>query len=170
MKNIYLYGFMGTGKTTVAAILARKLGTGLVDTDALIEKKENRTISQIFAGSGEAYFRALERSTLDELASRDGLVVSCGGGIPLAEENRRILKGSRRAFWLTASPEEIFRRISDDRTRPLLAGDMTVDRIKAMTNARESCYEAAGGVKTATDGKTPESVAEEIISFLSSDR
>ena len=83
MKNIILIGMMGCGKTTCGRLLARRLGRELVDTDALIVEREGRSIPDIFAQSGEDYFRAREVEAAGELARREGLIVACGGGLPL---------------------------------------------------------------------------------------
>lgn len=85
MKNIILIGMMGCGKTTVGRLLAQALGRELVDTDEAIERREGRSISDIFAQEGEPYFRDLEAALCQELAQRDGLAVACGGGLPLRD-------------------------------------------------------------------------------------
>ena len=81
-KNIVLIGMMGCGKSTVGRLLARRLGRELVDTDALIERRQGRSIPAIFASEGEEGFRALELEVCRELSGRQGLVIACGGGLP----------------------------------------------------------------------------------------
>ena len=116
-KNIVLIGMMGCGKTTVG----RLLGLELVDTDALIEQREGRSIPDIFAREGEAYFRALELALCRELAGREGLVIACGGGLPLQDEAIAALKQNGLVFWLDRDPGESYYGL-DVSGRPLAQG------------------------------------------------
>ena len=100
MKNIILIGMMGCGKTTVGRLLAQALGRELVDTDEAIERREGRSISDIFAQEGEPYFRDLEAALCQELAQRDGLAVACGGGLPLRDACMEGLAPGGVVFWL----------------------------------------------------------------------
>ena len=104
MKNIVLIGMMGCGKTTVGRLLARRLGRELVDTDAVIEERQGRSIPDIFARDGEAYFRALELALCQELSEQDGLVIACGGGLPLQDGAIAALKENCVVFWLNRDP------------------------------------------------------------------
>lgn len=106
--NIILIGMMGSGKTTVGRLLAQSLHRTLADTDACIEQREGRTITEIFADSGEARFRALEQALCQELAGQTDLVVSCGGGLPLREDCIGPLKESGVVFWLNRDPGETY--------------------------------------------------------------
>ena len=108
MKNIVLIGMMGCGKTTVGTLLARRLGMTLADTDQLIEAREGRSIPEIFAREGEEHFRALESALARELAGQEGLVVACGGGLPLREEAISPLWESGVVFWLFRDPGELY--------------------------------------------------------------
>ena len=111
-KNIVLIGMMGCGKSTIGALLARRLGRKLVDTDALVEAQEGRTIPEIFASDGEEYFRQAEERVAKTLASRSALVIACGGGLPLREESIRPLKESGRVFFLCRDTGEIYDTVS----------------------------------------------------------
>ncbi|HIW94470.1 MAG TPA: shikimate kinase [Candidatus Flavonifractor merdipullorum] len=111
-KNIVLIGMMGCGKSTIGALLARRLGRKLVDTDALVEAQEGRTIPEIFASDGEEYFRQAEERVAKALASRSALVIACGGGLPLREESIRPLKESGTVFFLCRDPGEIYDTVS----------------------------------------------------------
>ena len=104
MKNIVLIGMMGSGKTTVGRLLADALGRELVDTDALIERREGRTISAMMAAEGESFFREWERRVSDELSQRQDLIISCGGGLPMADERMAPLKETGIVFWLERDP------------------------------------------------------------------
>lgn len=103
-RNIVLIGMMASGKTTVGGLLAAALGRPLVDTDALIEEKEGRTIPAIFAANGEGYFRDRERETAQDLARKTGLVIACGGGLPLRPDAMAPLKETGLVFWLCRDP------------------------------------------------------------------
>ncbi|MDD5568411.1 MAG: shikimate kinase [Candidatus Omnitrophica bacterium] len=118
--NIYLVGFMGTGKSVVGRELAKKKKWHFVDLDDFIELKEKRTIADIFAKDGEPYFRRVEKKALKEIAKENGFVVACGGGIVINEENIRIMKGSGTMICLKAIPEVILKRVSGQAHRPLL--------------------------------------------------
>lgn len=121
MENIVLIGMMGCGKTTVGKRLAVLLDRELVDTDALIEKREGRTISDIFAAEGEGHFRALELELCRELSQREGLIIACGGGLPTQNGCMRLLKDRGTVFWLNRDPEKTYDSL-DVSTRPLAQG------------------------------------------------
>lgn len=121
MKNIILIGMMGCGKTTVGRLLAQALGRELVDTDEAIERREGRSISDIFAQEGEPYFRDLEAALCQELAQRDGLAVACGGGLPLRDACMEGLAPGGVVFWLDRDPGETYDGL-DTSGRPLAQG------------------------------------------------
>lgn len=120
-KNIVLIGMMGCGKTTVGRLLAHQLGRELVDTDALIEQRAGRSIPELFARDGEAYFRALELALCRELSGRQGLVISCGGGLPTQEAAIAALKENGLVFWLDRDPGQTYDGL-DVSGRPLAQG------------------------------------------------
>ena len=107
-KNIVLTGMMGSGKTTVGKLLARRLRRPFADTDALIEEREGRSIPDIFARDGENAFRALELELALELGRQEGLVIACGGGLPIQEEAIAALKQNGLAVWLDRDPVETY--------------------------------------------------------------
>lgn len=117
-KNIVLIGMMGCGKSTVGKLLARRFGYTLMDTDAIIEERENRVIAGIFAAEGEAYFRALELELCRELSGRQNLVIACGGGLPLQDGAIAALKKNGLVFWLNRDPGRTYDAL-DVSGRPL---------------------------------------------------
>jgi len=117
-KNIVLIGMMGCGKTTVGGLLARRLGRELVDTDALIELRAGRGVRDIFRDCGEGRFRDWELIVARELSKRQGLIVACGGGLPLQDGAIAALKGSGPVFWLDRDPGETYDAL-DVSGRPL---------------------------------------------------
>lgn len=118
MKNIVLIGMMGCGKSTIGALLSEKLGRKLVDTDALIVEREGRSISEMFAAEGEGYFRDLELSVSRELGEKEGLIIACGGGLPMRTDCITALKQSGVVFWLRRDPGETYDTM-DTAGRPL---------------------------------------------------
>lgn len=156
---------MGTGKTTVGRLLAAQLAWAFVDTDALIVKRDGRAITDIFAQEGEPYFRQLERAVSLELATQNNLVIATGGRLLLDPVNAAAFTRHGRVFCLTATVEEILRRVQDDDARPLLHGPNPAARIRQLLAAREEGYGRFPQI--ATDGKTPLQIAEEILTCVS---
>lgn len=163
-RNIVLVGFMGTGKTTVGTIVAARLGMRFVDMDVVIEQREGRRIAQIFADSGEPYFRSLERALARELSGQAGLVIGTGGGIVLNAENIRDLGTTGVVICLTADPATIARRVAGNSDRPLLAGDDAMARIVRILGERAALYGAiADRIDTAP--LSPEQVADRVVAL-----
>lgn len=145
MNNIILTGFMGTGKTTVSKCLKRVFGLEVLDTDTEIERREGRTIPEIFEAEGEEYFRERETELLRELRAKENIVISCGGGTVLRTCNVELLKESGTVFLLSATPETIFERVKNMSHRPLLEQNKSVEGIRALLEQRNSRYQAAAG-------------------------
>ncbi len=161
--NILLIGFMGTGKTTVSRALASALGMREIDTDACIAEREGMSIADIFREKGEPYFRDLETRLLMELEEKSGYIISCGGGMAMREENREKMKAAGCVVLLTARPETILERVKDDDSRPLLSGRKTVEEVQKLMDARRERYGAAADIQVATDRRTPEDIAKDIV-------
>ena len=106
--SIVLIGMMGSGKTTVGKLLARRHGLPLADTDQLVQERAGLSVPDIFAQWGEARFRALELAVCQELSGRGGLIAACGGGLPMQERAISALKENGLVFWLDRDPEDIF--------------------------------------------------------------
>ena len=163
MKRIItLVGFMGTGKSTVGRILAARLGYKLVDVDHEIENEQGVTISQIFSDLGEPYFRMLERDMIKSLSSKEKLVVSAGGGAVIDPKNVEHMKMGGPVVCLTATPEEIFRRVGGSKHRPLLQAPDPMARIVELLAAREQYYMRAD-IVIDTSGLKPDKVADNIL-------
>lgn len=157
---------MGSGKTTVGKILAQKLSRQFLETDEIIEKRENLKIKDIFCQKGEAYFRALEKETVKEVSLASNLVVSCGGGLACNWDNLKILKKSGSIFCLSAPPEEILKRVKGSRSRPLLNVDNPLPEIVKLMQKRKEYYDSCG-FKINTGGLTPDQVASRVLKELS---
>lgn len=165
MRSIILTGFMGTGKTSVGKLLASRLGYRLIDLDSLIVEEEHRSINNIFADSGEAYFRQVETEVLSRALETERLVVSTGGGAVISEHNRRLMRDAGIIVNLTASPATVLERLAGDNERPLLKDERGLDKIKEMLAVREPFY-ADADIRIDTTGKNVEDVAREIILIL----
>lgn len=154
MDNIILIGFMGCGKTTVGLKLSYRLRRTVVDTDKEIEKEEKRAISDIFATDGEGYFRDRETACLRKmLGSMNNQIISVGGGLPLREENRALLRKLGQVFYLRARPETIYERVKHDTTRPLLQGTDPQEKIRTLLTKRDGAYTEAADVIIDVDDK-----------------
>lgn len=167
--NILLIGFMGTGKTTISKCLSGLLQMQEVDTDQRIVKKEGCSIPEIFENYGEPYFREAETSVLKELEKEKGLIVSCGGGIVLKEENLASMRKQGKIVLLTATPETILERVKEDTNRPILKGNMNVEFIESLLNKRKDRYLEAADLIIGTDGRSIEAICQEIISGVQQD-
>ena len=158
--RVVLIGPMGAGKSTVAALLADAWRTAARDTDADVEAREGREISEIFVDSGEAHFRALEAAAVaDAVAQHDG-VLSLGGGAVLDPATRALLDGHTVVF-LRVGLTEAVKRVGLGVGRPMLLGNVR-SRIKALLDERTPIYEAAATLVVDTDGRSADEVAAEI--------
>ena len=164
--NIFLTGFMGTGKTTLSNYLADQLPLKELDMDAQIVENEGMSINDIFAEKGEPYFRGLETQLLIDLQQQEHLLVSCGGGVVLRDENVVEMKKNGVVVLLTAKAETILERVKDDDSRPLLRGNKNTEFIQGMLDVRGPKYMNAADIIIETDGKTTESIAEELCGKL----
>ena len=165
-KNIFLIGFMGCGKSTMARLLAEELHMELVEMDETIEKEENRTIKDIFATDGEAYFRDLESQLIVRIADRGGMIVSCGGGAILREENVANMKKNGTIVYLSATPETIYERVRYSTNRPLLNGNMNVEYISQLMSKRVDKYEKAADVILCVNKKEKNEIVRELLSIV----
>jgi shikimate kinase len=156
---------MGSGKTTVGRILAKRLGWTFLDTDRQIQNESGMTIAEIFSERGEERFRELESEVAAGLAGLSGRVIATGGGFMLRSENLRRALEAGRVFFLVASAEEIWHRVRRKRNRPLLEVDDPEARIRELLAEREAAYRAIPE-RVATDGRSPEAIADEIYARL----
>ena len=163
MSNIFLIGFMGTGKSTVASYIATHYGRDIIEMDELIAEREKMSIPDIFDKYGEDYFRKAETTLLKEIENEHNKVVSCGGGIVLREQNVTMMKESGRVVLLTAKPETILERVKKDDNRPLLKNNKNVDFIRNMMEQRQLKYEKAADIIVPTDGKSTADICKEIM-------
>lgn len=161
--NIVLIGFMGSGKTTISDYLSTMFAMETVEMDRIIAKREGMSISDIFAVHGEEYFRNLETGLLIEMQSKHNVVISCGGGTPLRDNNVAEMKKNGKVVLLTAKPETIYNRVKDSHDRPLLENNKNVGFISDLMEKRREKYEAAADIIIETDGKNELQICEELI-------
>ncbi len=157
---------MGSGKTVTGEALAGLLDYVFVDLDAEIQKKEGRSIPEIFSGSGESYFRDVESSVLEHFSKEAKQVIATGGGIVLREENVRRMKKTGKVVLLKASAESLWRRVQYSKDRPLLNKPDPFGTLQQILNDRASSYENACHFSILTDGEIAEDVASEIQEML----
>ncbi|WP_442938396.1 shikimate kinase [Nocardioides sp. Soil796] len=162
--RVVLIGPMGSGKTTVAGRLARHWGVSSRDTDHDVEVAEGRAISDIFVESGEAHFRALERAAVKRALEEHDGVLALGGGAVVDEQTRAALAGHTVVF-LRVGLADAVKRVGLGTSRPLLLGNVR-SRIKALLDERTPVYEAAATFAVDTDGRTPDEIADEIVTRI----
>ncbi len=162
-QNVFLIGFMGCGKSTLASWLEQTYGLDIIEMDQLIAKQNGMSIAEIFATKGEEYFRSEETELLKNCATMKNKVISCGGGVVMRPVNVEEMKKSGKIVLLTAKPETILERTKDDHGRPLLENNKSVDKIAALMEARRPAYEAAAHFVIETDGKTTAQIGEELF-------
>lgn len=170
MSNLYLIGYRGCGKTTVARLLSALLRMPAIDADEQLEQTAAKTIREIFAAEGEAGFRDRESQTLRELCLRDGLIVSWGGGVILRESNRNALKAAGKIVWLKARPETLLARIEQDPTtgerRPNLTAAGGIDEVRQLLTIREPLYTQAADKIVEVDDVSPAKIAADIADWF----
>ena len=156
---------MGTGKTSVAKVLAKRLSRKFIEMDEAIEEREKRTITEIFRINGEDYFRRVEKEIVENISKRNNLAVSCGGGVVLDEDNIKNLKKSGIVICLWANPDVIYKRVRGRTHRPLLNVDHPRERIKELLDARKTFYDKSD-YKIDTSNLTIQEVAGKIIKLI----
>jgi shikimate kinase len=165
--NLVLIGYRATGKTTVARLLAERLGCEWVDADVEIERRAGKSIARIFAEDGEPAFRDLEAEVIRDLCGRHRRVLAAGGGAPLRRECRRVMRDSGRVVWLKALPETILSRMSGDVTTAARRPDLTdrggLEEIVQLLSQREAVYRESAHLEVDTEQKSPEGIAAEIL-------
>ena len=138
MSYIFLVGFMGAGKTTLAKKTASKLGYQWIDTDQEIEKKEGVKVSEIFEVRGEAYFRALEKQLIDGLIPSEKMIVATGGGLPCFNNLMETLNQLGTTIYLERTPKELFQRVKQaTNSRPLIAHKSDEELLEYIESAME---------------------------------
>jgi shikimate kinase len=165
LRPIFLIGFMGTGKSTVGLLLAAKLERRFVDLDAVIEEEAHMTISEIFFNEREAGFRAREAAALRRVAAQGPQVIAVGGGAPAHGDNLEFMLHAGRVVCLTATTDELVRRMGEAETRPMLAGKDVRGEIERLREQREKFY-AQAHLTTDTTGLVPSQVARRIAEAL----
>jgi len=165
-----LIGYRATGKTTIARLLAERLGWEWIDADVEIERRAGKSIARIFAEEGEPAFRDLEAQTIADLCQREKLVLAAGGGAPMRPESRAAMRRSGMVAWLKATPATILARMSGDATtgarRPNLTAQGGLGEIVELLERREPIYRETAHVEVDTEGKPPEQVAAEILAKI----
>jgi shikimate kinase len=167
---VTLVGYRGTGKSTVAGLLAARLRWGYVDADSIIENRAGCSIRQIFAEQGEPAFRSLEHAVLAKLLSENDLVIAAGGGAVLDARTRDAMRRAGPVVWLKASLETILQRLAkDDSTRerrPSLTGLDPREEVERLLAVREPLFAEVSSVQVITDDRTPDEIADEIVARL----
>lgn len=170
---IFLTGYRGTGKTTVGAILASRMGCECSDSDDAIEKRAGKSIADIFAQQGEEHFRDLESEVVADLVQRNNAVVALGGGAILRQSNRDLIQRHGTVVWLEAGIETIRQRLLSDPSttarRPNLTGQGLLDEIAEVLAKRTPLYRGCARLTVNTDNKSPNTIAEEILVGLGID-
>ncbi len=162
--NMILIGFMGCGKTSVGTRLSYRMKKPLVDLDKVIERQEGRSIKEIFETDGEPYFRAKETSVLQNLAyTMHHKVFSTGGGTPLRDENKKLLREIGTVVYLRATADTIYSRVKYDTTRPLLQKEDPYAEIVKLLEARKADYEACADLIIDVDGLSADEVIDKLF-------
>lgn len=166
--RIIIIGFMGVGKTTIGKNIAEKLNMKFIDMDEELERREKYTIPEIFNNNGETYFRMIETKLLNELVTKDNLIISTGGGIVTIEENCEILKKEEKVIFLDANLETIINHISNEiDQRPLLKNSLDLNKtISDLLNKRKDKYKEISDVVIDVNNKNIEEVISQILVYI----
>lgn len=162
-KTVFFVGFMGAGKSSVARRVARSAKVTSIDLDTYIERREGRRIKDVFESEGEQAFRKLEAEVLQMLATREPALISCGGGVVMREENRRLLRSQGFVIHLVVAADEAKARISDAASRPLFKD---IEQARNLSLMRMPLYNEIADINIETSGKTVAGIARVVQSVL----
>jgi shikimate kinase len=166
---LFLIGPRGSGKSTVARLLARELGWDWLDADEVLEKRHGKSIRAIFAAEGEAGFRDKEAGVLEELCRLQRYIIATGGGVVLRENNRVQLRTVGHVVWLTADVETLWQRVQADgataeRRPPLTVGGRT--EMEEILRLREPLYRQCADLIVDTTGRVAAEIVREILRWV----
>jgi len=169
-QSIYLIGYRGTGKSTIARELAVRLGFDCIDADDEIERRAGKTVSKIFSEEGEPAFRELESDVVADLCQLRHYVVALGGGAVMSEVNRTAVRLAGLVIWLKASVETLAERLAADEAtpdrRPNLTAAGGLSEIETILATREPIYRSCAAFEVDTEGKASSAVVDEILKRL----
>lgn len=165
-KTAVMVGMMGAGKTAVGTALARNLGVPFVDSDEEIVRAADRSIAEIFARDGEAFFRARETEVLSRLLKGDPVVLSTGGGAFLSETNRKLILEHGVSVWLKADLDLLWQRVRHKTTRPLLHTANPRETLRTLYEARQPLYQLAEITVTASSELSVEDMARRVMDAM----
>ena len=165
--HLILIGFMGSGKTSIGRGLSYKLQRAFCDTDKMIEAKEGMSISEIFASKGESAFRVMETDVLRSIRDDSSpKIYSLGGGTPVQMQNQPLIKMCGTVVYLRITPEAVYERLKEDKTRPLLQCADPLDRIRKLMAQRLPAYERCADVIVDTGDTDRENVMNDVLDRL----
>lgn len=166
VRNIFLIGPMGAGKSTIGRALAKQLKRQFYDSDEVIEERTGADVAWIFDVEGAEGFRRRELKVIDELTQKTGIVLATGGGVVMSPENRNALAARGTVIYLKTSLQQQFERTKRDTKRPLLQTDDLGARLESLRDEREPFYESLADVSFETDKLTVKAVANNIVKYI----
>lgn len=164
--RLALIGFMGVGKTLVSKELEKSLEMSVLSTDQIIEDQQKMSIAKIFEHKGEAFFRLLEKEVVKDVCQQDHVIIDCGGGVVLDQENVDQLRANCTVIFFSAKPETIFANIKDKTDRPLLNVDNPIEAIRMLIDARSKYYEQAAHYTIDGNNKSIGQMANEVMDIV----
>jgi len=166
VRNIFLIGPMGAGKSTIGRTLAKELKLQFYDSDEVIEARSGADIAWIFDVEGEEGFRKREQKIIEELTQKNNIVLATGGGVIMTPENRNALVARGTVIYLKTSLQQQFERTKRDTKRPLLQTEDLEGRLEDLRQEREPFYEELADISFETDKLTVKAVANNIIKYI----
>lgn len=166
IRNIFLIGPMGAGKSTIGRALAKEIKLEFYDSDEVIEERAGADIAWIFDVEGEDGFRKREQRVIEELTQKSNIVLATGGGVVMTSENRNALAARGTVIYLKTSLQQQYERTKRDTKRPLLQTDNLNERLLELRDEREPFYEELADISFETDKLTVKAVANNIIKYI----
>jgi len=167
VRNIFLIGPMGAGKSTIGRTLAKELKLDFYDSDEVIEERTGADIAWIYDVEGEEGYRRREQKVIEELTQKNNIVLATGGGVIMTAENRNALAGRGTVIYLKTSLQQQFERTKRDSTkRPMLQTPNLEERLEKLRNDHEPLYEELADVSFDTDKLTVKAVANNIVKYI----